>query len=147
MKEVENEVFDLFCALDADDSILDYPVFYCSAKDSWAVRNHTDERKDISCILDAVIEHIPAPQVSESTEFRMLVSQIESNPYFGKMLIGRVNSGEVKVNDKLQAVDATGAAIEAGKVFKIIRRYGMAQVQHSFWTLYNNAFRSKCQKL
>ena len=88
VKEIENELFELFCSLESDDSILDYPVFYASARDAWAVKSLTQEKKDMTCILDGIIEHIPPPKVDVSSEFRMLVSQIESNTYFGKMLIG-----------------------------------------------------------
>ena len=55
----------------------------------------------------------------------MLVSQSESHPYFGKLLIGKINQGEVKINDRLNAIDAFGKMVENGKVFKILRRYGM----------------------
>ena len=88
VKEVENEVFDLFCSLDTSDDMLDYPVFYASGRDGWAIRNLDDERKDISSVLEAIIEHVPPPKVDIQSNFTMLVSQIESNTYFGKMLIG-----------------------------------------------------------
>ncbi len=54
----------------------------------------------------------------------MLVSQTESNKYFGKMLIGRINSGQLKLGDKLQSVDSTGTIVESSKVLKIIKRFG-----------------------
>ena len=88
VKEVENEVFDLFCSLDASDDLLDYPVFYASGRDGWAIRNLEDERKDIYSVLEAIIEYVPPPKVDIQSDFTMLVSQIESNTYFGKMLIG-----------------------------------------------------------
>jgi len=128
VKEVENEIFDLFCSMDCSDEILDYPLFHASAKGGWAAKSGED-RKDITSILDAVIDYIPPPKVNTSSDFTMLVSQTESNPYFGKMLIGRINSGTVKVGDKLSAVDPKGDIVEVNKVFKIIRRYGMSHVE------------------
>ena len=58
----------------------------------------------------------------------MLVSQIESNKFYGKMLIGRINSGLLKVGDKLNAIDDKGVFMDAAKVHKIIRRLGTQQV-------------------
>jgi GTP-binding protein len=88
VKEVENEIFDLFCSLDASDDLLDYPIFYCSGKSGWAVKNLEDARNDVSCILDAVVDYIPPPKVDVTGGFSMLVSQTESHNYFGKLLIG-----------------------------------------------------------
>eukprot|EP00331_Platyophrya_macrostoma_P003109 CAMPEP_0176412666 /NCGR_PEP_ID=MMETSP0127-20121128/4270_1 /TAXON_ID=938130 /ORGANISM="Platyophrya macrostoma, Strain WH" /LENGTH=642 /DNA_ID=CAMNT_0017792361 /DNA_START=66 /DNA_END=1994 /DNA_ORIENTATION=+ len=129
VKEIENELFELFCSLESDDSILDYPVYYASARDAWAIKNLSDPKKDMSCILDGIIEHIPPPKVEDSTEFKMLVSQIESNTYFGKMLIGRIQSGEVKVGDRLQSVDAQGKLVEMAKCMRLVRRYGFNQIE------------------
>ena len=72
---------------------------------------------------------MPPPKIGEGTNFQMLVSQIESHPYFGKILIGKINQGEVKVNDRLNVVDDQGKFLEGGKVFKILRRYGMMQIE------------------
>jgi len=77
--------------LDASDDLLDYPVFYCSGKNGWAVKNLDEPKKDVSCILDAVVEHIPPPKVDVNGNFTMLVSQTESHNYFGKLLIGNKN--------------------------------------------------------
>ena len=88
IKEVENEIFDLFCNLDSSDEMLEYPIFYASGRNGWAIKNLEDDKKDISCVLEAIIEHIPPPKVDIQSNFTMLVSQIESNQYFGKMLIG-----------------------------------------------------------
>jgi len=129
VKEVENEIFDLFCSLDCKDELLDYPIFHASARDAWASRGLGEEKKDITCIFESVVEHISPPKVDVGSQFTMLVSQTESNTYFGKMLIGRINSGSVKVGDKIFAVDASGNVAEANKVFKIIRRYGMSQLE------------------
>jgi GTP-binding protein len=57
---------------------------------------------------------------------KMLVSQTESNKYFGKMLIGRIHSGKISLGDKVHAVDSTGKSIEQTKILKIIKKFGMA---------------------
>lgn len=114
--------------MECSDDLLEYPVFYASGKNGWAVKNLEDERKDMSCVLDAIVKHIPPPKVDVSSSYAMLCSQTESHTYFGKLLIGRINSGSVKVGDKIHAIDPTGKVAEVNKVFKILRRYGMSQV-------------------
>lgn len=69
-----NEIFDLFCTLEAPDEFLDYPIFYTSAKNGWAVKDMTEDKKDISCILDTVIDYIPSPKTEDKENFTMLVS-------------------------------------------------------------------------
>lgn len=85
-------------------------------------------KKDVKELLDSIIEKTPRPNVDLNSDFTMLVSQIESNKFYGKMLIGRVASGMIKVGDRLNALDGKGVFIEGGKVLKIIRRFGTKQV-------------------
>lgn len=92
-KEVMNEVFELFCDLHCPDHLLDYPTFFASGKNGWAVENMNDEKKDIECILKGIIKHVPPPKVNENKKFSMLVTQTHPNAYFGKMMLGRINSG------------------------------------------------------
>ena len=87
----------------------------------------------MSDILDAIIEHVPAPKVNLNDKFKMLVSQIESNKYFGRMLIGRIQSGTVSLGQQIVSIDQDKNRVESAKVFKIIRRYGMNQVYKFFY--------------
>lgn len=86
-------------------------------------------KDNVSQLLDLIVEKVPHPVVDLDKDFTMLVSQTESNTFFGKMLIGRVNTGRIAVGDKLVAVDNTGKFIDGNKVTRIIRRYGMNQVK------------------
>ncbi len=79
-------------------------------------------------ILDTIIKRVPPPKVEVEQDFSMLVSQTESNPYFGKMLIGKITSGSIKVNDKVSVVDQDNNIVEKNKILKIVRRYGTSQV-------------------
>ena len=79
-------------------------------------------------ILDTIIKRVPSPKVEVEQDFSMLVSQTESNPYFGKMLIGKITSGSIKVNDKVSVVDQDSNIVEKNKILKIVRRYGTSQV-------------------
>ena len=114
VEDVENEIFDLFCNLEANDEQLEYPVIYASAKDGWALNSldASRSRETVTDLLDAVVEHIPAPDVNAEGELQMLITQTESNQYFGKMLIGRVAQGKISVGDRLQSVDQTGKVVE-----------------------------------
>lgn len=125
--EVENEVFELFCELDAHDDTLDYQLFKCSAKNNFVEKD--GKRLPIESILDGIIEHMPPPKVKDGNDFEMLISQQEHHPYFGKIVIGKIFQGEVKLNDQLTIVDQTGKLVQVGKVFKILRRYGMNQLE------------------
>lgn len=80
-------------------------------------------------LFTSIVDYIPHPKVDQNGDLQMLISQTESNKYFGKMLIGRILSGKVTVGDKLHAVDATGKAIEQAKIIKIIKKFGMNQVE------------------
>jgi GTP-binding protein len=101
--EVENEIFDLFCNLEANDEQLEYPVIYAAAKNGWAL-NSLDEkrsREGVSDLLDTMVQHINAPQVDVDGELKMLINQTESNKYFGKMLIGKIASGKITLKDMI----------------------------------------------
>lgn len=127
--DVENEVFDLFCNLNASEDQLEYPILFGSAKSGWVVKDLKEPKENIKALLDAIVEHVPAPKVDLEKAFSMLCSQTESNKFFGKMLIGRIASGRVKVGDKITSLDQEGKLVENAKVFKIIRRYGVHQIE------------------
>ena len=110
-KEVVNEVFSLFCDLNCPDDLLDYPLFYASGKNQWAVKDLKDEKKNIECILKGIIDNIPQPKVRSEKQFSMLVTQTHPNSYFGKMMLGRINSGEISIGKQLQTYDQDGKLI------------------------------------
>lgn len=118
--EVENEIFDLFCNLEANDDQLEYPVVYAAAKNGWAVNSLEDgDRTNVTDLLDKIIEAIPAPSLDPKGDLKMLVTQTESNQYFGKMLIGRIASGSLNVGDKIVAVNQDGEVDSQAKVVRI----------------------------
>lgn len=130
VEDVENEIFDLFCSLEATDDQLDYPIIYASARHGWAVKDKTQaDRTNVEDLFTSIVSYIPHPKVDQMTDLKMLVSQTESNKYFGKMLIGRILSGKIGVGDKVHAVDALGVPVEQAKIIKIIKKFGMNQVE------------------
>ena len=107
VSEVENEILDLFCNLNANDDQLDYKVIYAAAKHGWAVNDPDPTvrpRVGVNDLLDTIVQTIPHPKVDADSELKMLINQTESNKYFGKMLIGRIQGGKLNVGDKLQTV-------------------------------------------
>ena len=126
--EVENEVFDLFANLQATDEQMDFPIVYACARDGWATQDPKVPTPSMTPLFRTVVGHIGAPVVDGGKEFAMLVTQIDSDPFLGKLLLGRVSSGRVKTGDRLKALDADGRVVEEVKVMKILCRRGLDQV-------------------
>jgi GTP-binding protein len=129
--EVINEIFDLFVSLGASDEQLDFPIVYASAKQGWAVLDLKDiksENKSMSVLLDTIIEKVSKPKCLERDSFSMLVTNLDSNPYFGRILIGKIYSGSIKVGSPIQALDLNGQVLETGKVTKIFFNKGLTPV-------------------
>ncbi len=123
--QVVNEVFDLFAALDASDEQLDFPILYGSAKEGW-MNAAIDGPKDagMTPLFDLVLRHVPPPQV-EDGPFRMLGTILESNPYLGRIITGRITSGTVKPNQAVKVLDREGKLIEQGRVTKLLAFRGL----------------------
>lgn len=129
--EVENEIFDLFVSLDASDEQLDYSVVYASAREGWAVKNLSDPRTNMNPLFSTILSSVPQPNVDAASPFTMLVTQIDRNPYLGKLLLGRVRTGTVAVGDTLHSLDPQKGVTELVKVTKILTRRGMEQVNYN----------------
>jgi GTP-binding protein len=123
--EVLNEIFDLFAALDADEHQLDFPHIYASAKHGWAVRELADERTDLAPLFDLIVEHVRRPLADKDGPFRMLATTLEANPYLGRLLTGRIESGRLKANMAVKALTRDGALIEQGRITKILAFRGL----------------------
>ena len=94
---VLDEVFDLFAALGADEHQLDFPVAYASGRSGWASMEPVTSGENLHPLLDLIVAHVPAPDVDREAPFTMLATMIESDPYIGRVLTGRVASGVVKM--------------------------------------------------
>jgi GTP-binding protein len=123
--EVLNEIFDLFAALDADEHQLDFPVLYASAKQGWAGRSPDDNGNGVEAIFELVRDHVPAPTVDENAPFRMLATTLEANPYLGRLLTGRIESGRIRMNETVKAVSRSGEVIETTRISKILAFRGL----------------------
>ncbi len=129
-QEVVNEVFDLFAALDATDEQLDFPIIYGSAKQGWMASTPTAPAAGdhaMAPLFDLILRHVPEPTI-EPGEFRMLGTLIESNPYLGRLITGRIFAGSIKANQPVKVLDRTGALVEIGRVSKILAFRGIDRV-------------------
>jgi GTP-binding protein len=123
--EVVNAVFDLFAALDASDDQLDFPIIYGSAKQGWMANSPTGAKDEaMAPLFDLILSHVPAPKV-EPGPFRMLGTLIEANPYLGRLITGRVFSGNVRPNQTVKVIDRQGNVVENGRVTKILAFRGI----------------------
>lgn len=126
--EVHNEIFDLFAALDANDEQLDFPTLFASGRNGWAIEHLDDERKDLRPLFDLVRRHVPPPKVVADAPFTMLATTLEANPYLGRLLTGRIQSGKVRPNMAIKALTRDGKLIEAGRVSKVLAFRGLERV-------------------
>ena len=121
---VLNEIFDLFAALDANEEQLDFPVLYGSAKQGWMAPSPNGPKTSPAPLFNMVLDHVPPPHV-EDGPFRMLATTLEANPYFGRILTGRITAGTVKPNTAIKAIARDGRTIETGRVSKLLAFRGL----------------------
>ncbi|MBQ6184687.1 MAG: translational GTPase TypA [Bacteroidales bacterium] len=98
--EVQEEVFDLMCALDANDEQLDFKTIFGSAKQGWMSEDWKNPTSDITPLLDAILEVIPAPKVVEGT-VQMQVTSLEYSPYVGRIAVGKVTRGSLHTGSQV----------------------------------------------
>ncbi len=103
--EVIDEILELFIDLDASDEQLDCPFIYASAKAGYAVMELTDEHKDMTPLFETIINYIPAPQGDEEAPLQVLISTIDYNEYVGRIGVGKVDNGSIRVNQDVVLVN------------------------------------------
>ena len=131
--EVLTETFDLFDKLGATDSQLDFPYLYSVGRDGWAVRDMNDEKKDLTPLFQLIVDHVPAPDCNGTrcqldAPFRMLATTLEADPYVGRILTGKIESGTVRVGQPVRAINMNGDVVEQAKITKIIEHRGVEKV-------------------
>ncbi|MEO8245294.1 MAG: GTP-binding protein, partial [bacterium] len=124
-----NEVFDLFANLGASDEQLDFPHIYASGRAGWADESLDGPRKNLDALFDMIIRHVPAPrQVKDADKpFRMLATTLSADPFIGRILTGRVESGTLRVGETLKALSRTGEKLEQFRVTKVLAFRGLNQ--------------------
>ena len=124
-----NEVFDLFANLGASDEQLDFPHIYASGRSGWADNSLDGPRQNLDALFDMIIAHVPAPrQVRDAGKpFRMLATTLSADPFIGRILTGRVESGTLRVGETLKALSRNGEKLEQFRVTKVLAFRGLNQ--------------------
>ena len=120
--------FDLFANLGASDEQLDFPYIYAVAKDGVAVRELDDEQKDITPLVDFIMEHVKPADGDKEAAFRMQPASLAYDNFLGRLAVGRVYNGTLKVNDNVTILTAEGKK-RKGKVSKLFTFDGMERVE------------------
>jgi GTP-binding protein len=126
--EVHTEVFDLFAALGADDSQLDFPMLYASGRQGWADESLDGPRQDLSAMFDLIVRHVPPPAVDADAPFAMVASILEYDNFLGRVLTGRVEQGRARVNMPVKVLRADGSVVETGRMTKLLSFRGLERV-------------------
>ncbi len=116
-----DEVFDLFSALDADEDQLDFPHLYASGRSGWCDAELDGPRKNLDALFNLIVNHVPEPKQlkKRDDDFTMLAVTLGADPFVGRMLTGRVESGKLKVGQTVQSISRIGQKIEQFRVTKI----------------------------
>src|SRR5918993_330464 len=117
-QEVLNEVYDLFIDLDATEDQIEFPVLYTNAREGYASTEAATRGEDLRPLFDAIVEHVPPPKGDPEGSLQMLVANLDANEYLGRIAIGRIFNGQVKLNQPV-AVCKLDGTIEQTKVTKM----------------------------
>jgi GTP-binding protein len=122
---VVDQVFDLFAALDADEDQLDFPILYASAKEGWAARALEDPRENMLVLFETVRDSVSPPKADIDGPFRMLATTLEYDPFLGRILTGRIESGVVEMNQTVHSLSREGKEMERARLTKILAFRGL----------------------
>ncbi|WOI57033.1 translational GTPase TypA [Palleronia sp. LCG004] len=116
-----DEVFDLFASLDADEDQLDFPHLYASGRNGWCDSELDGPRKNLDALFNLIVRHVPPPkqQSRQDEDFAMLATTLSADPFLGRLLTGRVESGRLKAGATVQALSRQGQKIEQFRVSRI----------------------------
>lgn len=102
--EVVDEIYELFLDLDANDEQIEFPILYAVSRDGTAKRNPEDKAENLQPLFEQIVESIPAPRELRTDSLQLLVANLDYNDYVGRLAIGRIFSGEIKVGDQIAVV-------------------------------------------
>jgi GTP-binding protein len=124
---VLNDAFDLFAAMGATDEQLDFPHLYASGKQGWATLDQSKPSETLAPLFDLIVRHVPEPEaiVRKDGPFQMLGVLIESDPFLGRLLTGRIESGKAVPGMAIHALDRDGKEIERGRITKVLAFRGL----------------------
>jgi GTP-binding protein len=125
---VLNEVYDLFIDLDATEDQLDFPVLYTNARSGVATTDPAVAGTDLRPLFTAIVDHVPPPRGNPAAPLQMLVANLDSSDYLGRIAIGRIFNGTVALGDAVVVLELDGAA-QATRVTKLFAFDGLKRVE------------------
>ena len=122
-----NDAFDLFAILGATDEQLDFPHIYASGKNGWATMDMNKPNDTLAPLFDLIVKHVPEPKVADNKDkpFQMLGVLIENDPFLGRLLTGRIESGKAVPGMSIHALSLDGKEIERGRITKVLAFRGL----------------------
>jgi GTP-binding protein len=126
--EVLDECFELFLTLEANDEQLDFPVLYASGRNGYAGLTDDVRSGDLTPMFETIVSHIPPPRLDEDGPFKMLVTLLDRDPFLGRILTGRIESGTLNTNTPIRALDVDGNVVEDGRATKVFAFRGLERV-------------------
>ena len=126
-ERVLNDAFDLFAVMGATDEQLDFPHIYASGKNGWATLDMSKPNDTLAPLFDLIVRHVPEPAVVKNAAqpFQMLSVLIESDPFLGRLLTGRVTAGKAVPGLAIHALSRDGTEIERGRITKVLAFRGL----------------------
>ena len=110
--EVVDEIYELFLDLDATDEQIDFPILYCVSRDGVAKKNLDDQSTNLQPLFEQIVQTIPSPKQQRSDSLQLLVANLDYNDYVGRLAIGRIFSGEIKVGDQIAVAKPDGSLLK-----------------------------------
>jgi GTP-binding protein len=127
-KEVLNEVYDLFIDLDATEDQIEFPVLYTNAREGTASADAGSAGEDLRPLFEAIVDHVPPPRGNPEAPLQMLVANLDSSDYLGRIAIGRIFNGTVKLNDPV-VVMKLDKRVEPTRVTKLYTFDGLKRIE------------------
>jgi GTP-binding protein len=127
-KEVLNEVYDLFIDLDATEDQIEFPVLYTNAREGTASAEIGGNGHNLLPLFEAIVDHVPPPRGNPAAPLQMLVANLDSSDYLGRIAIGRIFNGAVTLNDPISVIKL-GGAVEDTRVTKLFAFDGLKRVE------------------
>jgi GTP-binding protein len=125
---VVDQVFDLFVNLGATDEQLDFPIIYASALNGYALKELADTPKDMTPLLETIVEHVSPPEVDVEGAFQMQISSLDYSSYVGTIGIGRVTRGKISPKMPIKLIDKDGV-IRSGRILQILGFQGLTRIE------------------
>src|SRR6516165_7614854 len=126
-QEVLNEIYDLFIDLDATEEQLGFPVLYTNAKIGTASADSQNHGDDLRPLFDAIVEHVPPPTGNTDAPLQLLVANLDSSDYLGRIAIGRIFNGRIKIGDAV-AVCKLNDSVQQTRVTKLFAFDGLKRI-------------------